>query len=90
GPAHRLGTDSAPTVGRWLRRCLWERQEEWNHAEALGSTTHPKRVFGPPDGGRSVNIQVREAHGETARYALLVRDFLGADSDHRDATGWQP
>jgi hypothetical protein len=47
-------------------------------------------VFGPPDGGRSVNIQVREAHGETARYALLVRDFLGADSDHRDATGWQP
>jgi hypothetical protein len=45
----------------------------------LGTATHPKRVFGPPVGGRSVNIHVREVHGATARYALLFRDFLMAN-----------
>jgi GrpB-like predicted nucleotidyltransferase (UPF0157 family) len=64
-----------------------ERPEEWNRTEALGGTTHPKRVFAPPLGGRSVNIHVREAHGETARYALLFRDFLRANDDHRDTWG---
>jgi dephospho-CoA kinase len=64
-----------------------ERPEEWNRAEAIGMTTHPKRVFAPPVGGRSVNIHVREAHGETARYALLFRDFLRANDDHRDSWG---
>jgi GrpB-like predicted nucleotidyltransferase (UPF0157 family) len=64
-----------------------ERPEEWNRAEALGTTSHPKRVFAPPVGGRRVNIHVREAHRETARYALLFRDFLRANDDHRDTWG---
>ena len=64
-----------------------ERQERWNRAEALGTTTHPKRVFAPPVGDRSINIHVREAHSETARYALLFRDFLRANHDHRDTWG---
>lgn len=62
-----------------------ERPEEWNHFEMLGTTRQPKRVFAPPVGGRSVNIHVREAHGESARYALLFRDLLGANDDHRDS-----
>lgn len=64
-----------------------ERPEEWNRTEALGTATHPKRVFAPPVGGRSVNIHVREARGETARYALLFRDFLRANDDHRETWG---
>lgn len=64
-----------------------ERPEAWNRAEDFGMTTHPKRVFAPPVGGRSVNIHVREAHVETARYALLFRDFLRANEDHRDSWG---
>lgn len=76
-------TDLSPLAEAGYR----ERPEEWNRAEALGSTTYPKRVFGPAIGGRSVNIHVRETDGETARYALLFRDFLRADSDHRDAWG---
>ena len=64
-----------------------ERPEEWNRAEALGATTYPKRVFAPPVGGRSVNIHVREASSETARYSLLFRDFLRGNDDHRDAWG---
>jgi GrpB-like predicted nucleotidyltransferase (UPF0157 family) len=64
-----------------------ERPEEWNRTEALGTTTHPKRVFAPPVGGRSVNIHVREAHSDTARYALLFRDFLKANDRHRDTWG---
>jgi GrpB-like predicted nucleotidyltransferase (UPF0157 family) len=63
------------------------RPEEWNRVEVLGTATHPKRVFGPPVGGRSVNIHVREVHGATARYALLFRDFLRAHDDHRDTWG---
>jgi len=64
-----------------------ERPEEWNRVEALGKAQHPKRVFAPPVDGRSVNIHVREAHREPARYALLFRDFLRANDDHRDSWG---
>jgi GrpB-like predicted nucleotidyltransferase (UPF0157 family) len=64
-----------------------ERPEEWNRVEMLGTEVHPKRVFAPPVGGRPVNIHVREAHRETARYALLFRDFLRANHDHRDSWG---
>ncbi len=64
-----------------------ERPEEWNRAEGLGTVTYPKRVFAPPVGGRSVNIHVREASAETARYSLLFRDFLRANDDHRDTWG---
>jgi hypothetical protein len=43
-----------------------ERPEEWNRVEALGKAQHPKRVFAPPVGGRSVNIHVREGPRDTA------------------------
>jgi GrpB-like predicted nucleotidyltransferase (UPF0157 family) len=65
--------DLRPLMGAGYR----ERPEEWNRVEALGAEVHPKRVFAPPVGGRSVNIHVREAHKETARYALLFRDSFG-------------
>jgi dephospho-CoA kinase len=64
-----------------------ERPEEWNRSETLGTTRHPKRVIAPPVGGRPINIHVRETHGETARYALLFRDFLQVNDDHRDSWG---
>ena len=64
-----------------------ERPEQWNRLETLGPAAHPKRVFAPPVGGRSVNIHIREAHRETARYSLLFRDFLRANDDHRDSWG---
>lgn len=64
-----------------------ERPEEWNRVETLGTTTHPKRVFAPPVGGRAFNVHVREAHREPARYARLFRDFLRAKDEHRDTWG---
>lgn len=64
-----------------------ERPEEWNRTEVLCASTHPKRVFAPPVGGRSVNIHVREVGSPTARYALLFRDFLRSNDDHRDTWG---
>ncbi|QSR29864.1 hypothetical protein CFI00_04945 [Nocardioides sp. S5] len=64
-----------------------ERPEEWNRAEALAGSTHPKRVFAPPVGGRSMNIHVREAGAPTARYSLLFRDFLRSSAHHRDTWG---
>ena len=64
-----------------------ERPEDWNRTETLGTTRHPKRVFAPPVGCRSVNIHVRETRTETARYALLFRDFLRANDEHRDTWG---
>ena len=64
-----------------------ERPEEWNRVETLGTDVHPKRVFAPPVGGRSANIHVRDAHRETARYALLFRDLLRANDGHRDSWG---
>jgi GrpB-like predicted nucleotidyltransferase (UPF0157 family) len=75
--------DLGPLVERGYR----ERPEEWNRVEALGSSTHPKRVFAPPVGGRSVNIHVREVGAATARYSLLFRDFLRGNDDHRDTWG---
>ena len=77
------GIDLSPLTQAGYR----ERPEEWNRAEVLGTTTHPKRVFAPPVGDRSINIHVREANSETARYALLFRDFLRANDDHRDTWG---
>ena len=64
-----------------------ERPEEWNRAEALGTSRHPKRVFAPPVGGRSMNIHVREAGSATARHSLLFRDFLRENGAHRDTWG---
>jgi len=64
-----------------------ERPEEWNLEETLGAATHPKRVFAPPLGGRSVNIHIRERGSPAARYALLFRDYLRADPISRAAWG---
>jgi GrpB-like predicted nucleotidyltransferase (UPF0157 family) len=75
--------DLGPLVERGYR----ERPEEWNRVEALGASTHPKRVFAPPVGGRSMNIHVREAGAATTRYSLLFRDFLRDNDDHRDTWG---
>jgi GrpB-like predicted nucleotidyltransferase (UPF0157 family) len=75
--------DLGPLVERGYR----ERPEEWNRVEALGAATHPKRVFAPPVGGRSMNIHVREAGAATTRYSLLFRDFLRDNDDHRDTWG---
>ena len=66
---------------------LRERPEELNRSEALGAATYPKRVFAPQVGGRSINIHVREASADTARYSLLFRDFLRGNDDHRDTWG---
>lgn len=76
-------TDLGPVLAAGYR----ERPEEWNRIETLGLATYPKRVFAPPVGGRSVNINIREATSRTARYALLFRDFLRADPDSRDQWG---
>ena len=76
-------TDLSPLTEAGFR----ERPEEWNRTEALGAATYPKRVFAPPAGGRRVNVHVREAGAETARYSLLFRDFLRENDDHRDTWG---
>nr|WP_246298945.1 GrpB family protein [Nocardioides panaciterrulae] len=73
--------------GALLEAGFRERPEEWNRREALGPATHPKRVFAPPPGGRSVNIHIREVGSPTARYALLFRDFLRADASSRVTWG---
>lgn len=75
--------DLRPLVDEGYR----ERPEEWNRTESLGKDVYPKRVFAPPAGGRSVNIHIREADRATARYALLFRDFLRANDDHRNSWG---
>ncbi len=76
-------TDLGPLTAAGYR----ERPEGWNRVEALGGSTHPKRVFAPPVGGRSTNIHVRETGAPTARYSLLFRDFLRSNDDHRDIWG---
>jgi GrpB-like predicted nucleotidyltransferase (UPF0157 family) len=76
-------TDLSPLAEAGFR----ERPEDWNRSERLGEATFPKRVFAPPIGGRPVNIHIRDAASETARYALLFRDFLRADPEQRDAWG---
>jgi dephospho-CoA kinase len=63
------------------------RSEEWNHTEVTDGIAHPKLVFAPPAGTRSVNVHVRIAGGRNVRYALLFRDFLRADDAARDAWG---
>lgn len=75
--------DLSPLVAAGYR----ERSEAWNRYELLGSSTYIKRVFASPLGGRSANIHIREMGSGTARYALLFRDFLRADSAIRDVWG---
>ncbi len=64
-----------------------EREESWNYIETLGEASHPKRVFAPPPGARSVNIHIREVGSPTAQYSLLFRDYLRADATSRATWG---
>jgi GrpB-like predicted nucleotidyltransferase (UPF0157 family) len=61
------------------------RPEPWNQVDVIGCEEFPKAVYAPPRGARAVNVHVRAQDGESARYALLFRDFLRADADARDA-----
>lgn len=63
------------------------RPEPWNRQEITWAVAYPKLVYAPPAGGRSRNIHVRLEDGPNARYALLFRDFLRADSAACDAWG---
>lgn len=70
-------------AGLGLRR----RPEPWNQADVIGSEELPKQVYAPPLGARAANIHVRAENGGAARYALLFRDFLRADTEAREAWG---
>lgn len=63
------------------------RPEEWNRREVTDGQTLPKLVFAGAPGSRLVNVHVRLTGGANARYALLFRDFLHADSPSREAWG---
>jgi predicted RNase H-like nuclease/GrpB-like predicted nucleotidyltransferase (UPF0157 family) len=66
------------------------RPEPWNRDEVTDGVSHPKLVFAPAVGSRSVNVHVRVSGGRNVRnvrYALLFRDFLRADAAARDAWG---
>jgi GrpB-like predicted nucleotidyltransferase (UPF0157 family) len=76
-------TDCGALIAEGFR----ERPEDWNHEETLGAVSYPKRVFAPPPGGRSANIHVREVGSPTARYSLLFRDYLRADTGSRATWG---
>jgi GrpB-like predicted nucleotidyltransferase (UPF0157 family) len=60
------------------------RPEPWNQSDGPGL---PKLVFAPPPGARAVNVHVRLRGGPNARFPLLFRDFLRADSEARDSWG---
>ncbi|MFI7273220.1 GrpB family protein [Streptomyces sp. NPDC049879] len=63
------------------------RPEPWNRSEVSSGQRRPKLVFAPPPGERACNVHLREHGGPGARYALLFRDYLRADSQARDAWG---
>jgi dephospho-CoA kinase len=46
-----------------------------------------ERLHGSADPGRAVHLYVRETHGPAWRTALLLRDWLRAETDERDAYG---
>ncbi|GIF02395.1 GrpB family protein [Paractinoplanes rishiriensis] len=63
------------------------RPEPWNRAEVTGGREYRKLVFAAPAGARTANVHVREHGGANARFALLFRDYLRADSGSRQAWG---
>lgn len=65
-------TDLRPLANAGYR----ERPEQWNRVETLGTTEHPKRVFAPPVGGRSVNIHVREARNQIGTQDDVIGEIL--------------
>lgn len=83
----RVRSLNDPDCNALLAEGFRERPEAWNHVETVGEVSYSKRVFAPPRGGRSVNIHIREVGSPTARYSLLFRDYLRADTDSRATWG---
>jgi GrpB-like predicted nucleotidyltransferase (UPF0157 family) len=65
---------STPVPGMPAKDCI----------DAMVRVSYSKLVFAAPEGGRAVNIHVREVGSATARYALLFRDYLRADMNSRE------
>jgi len=64
---------------------LPRRAGEWHdNARGLPGKTWPKRLHGSADPGRPVNLHVRVAGSPGWRFALLMRDHLGAVPAARD------
>jgi GrpB-like predicted nucleotidyltransferase (UPF0157 family) len=61
------------------------RPEPWNQTEIVAGEPFAKAVFAPPPGERASNVHVRIDGALNARYALLFRDFLRADTAARVA-----
>jgi GrpB-like predicted nucleotidyltransferase (UPF0157 family) len=59
------------------------RQEEWNKRESTRQGVIPKLVFGPPRGGRRVNVHVRIDGSKGAQDTLLFRDYLRSENEPR-------
>ncbi|MFC4949607.1 dephospho-CoA kinase [Pseudonocardia sp. GCM10023141] len=56
----------------------------WDNPKPPGSAPMPKRYHGSADPGRVVHLHVREVGSPGWRYALLLRDWLRADTAARD------
>ncbi|HEY1427349.1 MAG TPA: GrpB family protein [Caulobacteraceae bacterium] len=63
------------------------RSEPWNRSEVSSGVACERLTFAPPLGARASNVHVRPASAPNARYALLFRDYLRADSSARAAWG---
>jgi GrpB-like predicted nucleotidyltransferase (UPF0157 family) len=59
------------------------RPEEWNNRESTRRGVISKLVFGPPRGGRRVNVHVRIDGTQGARDTLLFRDYLRSEEEPR-------
>lgn len=59
------------------------RLEEWNKRESTRHGDFPKLVFGPPRGGRRVNVHVRLDGTQGAMDTLLFRDYLRSEEEPR-------
>jgi len=82
-----VGELDDPRIGRAFESLGFrKRPEPWNQADSFGGVSFPKAVYAPPAGARAANIHVRPESSDGARYALLFRDYLRADSQAR--TTW--
>ena len=79
--------DETDLVERLAAAGLRLRPEPWNQAEVVAGVRCPKLVFAPPIGARASNVHVRLRGAPNARFALLFRDYLRADTAARDAWG---
>ncbi|MEP6972935.1 MAG: GrpB family protein [Actinomycetota bacterium] len=79
--------DRVMLVKRFERIGFRQRREPWNVVETSFGARCEKLVFAPPVGERACNVHVRVEDQPNARFALLFRDFLRADTAVRDAWG---